>query len=151
MTPTDTQIQLRLERRFDASPEHVFDAWTNPEVLQQWWAAGPNWDTPLAEVDLRPGGRYRLTMHDPDSGAQHTVGGEYTVVERPARLAYTWQWEAMAGDLGDISQVEVEFRPDGDGTQVVLIHSGLTSDDSRDRHEHGWNACLDNLAGRVFA
>ncbi len=52
MTPTDTQIQLRLERRFDASPEHVFDAWTNPEVLQQWWAAGPNWDTPLAEVDL---------------------------------------------------------------------------------------------------
>ena len=53
-----------MERRFDAAPEAVFDAWTNPEVLRRWWAAAPDWETPAAEVDLRPGGRYRLTMRD---------------------------------------------------------------------------------------
>jgi len=39
-----------MERRFSAPPDAVFDAWTNPDVLQRWWAAGPGWATPLAEV-----------------------------------------------------------------------------------------------------
>jgi len=53
-TATTEQGALRMERRFDASPEAVFDAWTNPEVLRRWWAAGPGWETPNAEVDLPP-------------------------------------------------------------------------------------------------
>jgi uncharacterized protein YndB with AHSA1/START domain len=80
---TATTTALQLERRFDASPEAVFDAWTNPDVLRRWWAAGPDWETPVAEVDLRAGGRYRLTMRDPAAGAEHTVGGEYIEVRRP--------------------------------------------------------------------
>jgi uncharacterized protein YndB with AHSA1/START domain len=148
-----TQTELRLERRFQAPPEAVFDAWTNPEVLRRWWAAGPGWETPAADVDLRPGGRYRLTMRDPAAQAEHTVTGEYVEVRRPDRLTYTWAWEPEPDgpDMGPPSRVTVDFVPDGGGTRVELTHSELASDESRAQHEHGWNAVLDNLAKLALA
>jgi uncharacterized protein YndB with AHSA1/START domain len=151
MTDTTTATDLRLERTFDADREAVFDAWTNPEVLRRWWAAGPDWDTPLAEVDLREGGAYRLTMRDPESGMQPTVGGEFKEVRRPERLVYTWTWEDMPGATGAGSVVTVDFEESGGRTTVTLVHSGLESDESRAQHEHGWIACIDNLERRVFS
>lgn len=153
MNETATQTELRMERRYDAAPEAIFDAWTNPEVLRRWWAAAPDWETPSAEVDLRAGGRYRLTMRDPSVGAEHTVGGEYVEVRRPDRLTYTWAWEPEPGgpDMGPPSRVTVDFVADGTGTRVELTHSGLATAQSRAQHEHGWNACFDNLGRRVFA
>ena len=148
MPATENQTDLRLTYRFDAPRERVFDAWTNPEVLRRWWAAGPDWETPHAEVDLRPGGRYRLSMRNPETGDVHTVAGEYTEITPPERLAYTWQWEGMPG--AEESSVLVEFADTGDGTEVVLVHSGLASDESRASHEHGWKACLANLESRVL-
>jgi len=56
-----------------------------------------------------------------------------------------------AAPPGEPSRVTVEFVADGDGTRVELTHTGLASDESRARHEHGWNACFDNLAQRVLA
>ena len=152
MTGDGTGVVLRLSRRFSAPRERVFDAWTNEEVLRQWWAAQQHWETAAAEVDLRPGGRYRLSMRDPESGDVHTVGGEYKEVSRPERLAYTWTWEtnsdAMRGS--DDTLVVVEFVDDGDGTEVVLTHSGFADEQIRDMHAHGWNGCLDNLERRVL-
>jgi uncharacterized protein YndB with AHSA1/START domain len=145
--------ELHMERTFDAPPDAVFDAWTNPEVLRRWWAAAPGWSTALAEVDLRPGGRYRLAMRDSDSGDVHTVGGEYVEVEPPARLVYTWTWEGDPVEMkgSENSVVTVHFRAEGAGTRVVLDHTRLADDEIVAKHEHGWNACLDNLAARVFS
>jgi uncharacterized protein YndB with AHSA1/START domain len=141
------QVALRVSRRFAASPQQVFDAWTNPEVLRRWWAAGPQFETTFVEVDPRPGGRYRLTMRDGESGEEHTVAGEYTEVTPPERLAYTWTWEsnpdAMAGSAGTV--VVVQFRPEGDGTEVVVEHSGFATPEIRDLHVQGWEGCLDSL------
>jgi uncharacterized protein YndB with AHSA1/START domain len=149
MPATENQTDLQLSHRFDAPRERVFDAWTNPEVLRRWWAAAPDWDTPEADVDLRPGGRYRLSMRNPETGDVHTVGGEYTEVSPPERLAYTWAWETH-GDHEE-SHVLVEFVADGDATEVRLTHSGLTSDESRNNHEHGWRGCFANLETRVIS
>jgi uncharacterized protein YndB with AHSA1/START domain len=151
MTDTTTATELRLERTFDASAEAVFDAWTNPEVLRRWWAAGPDWETPRAEVDLREGGSYRLTMHDPESGMTPTVGGEFTEIRRPERLVYTWTWEDMPDSASEDSVVTVDFEEHDGRTTVRLHHAGLGTDQSRASHEHGWNACLDNLERRVLA
>ncbi len=139
---------LRLERTFEAPPEDVFDAWTNPEVLRRWWAAGREWRTPTAEVDLRVGGSYRLSMEDPATGALHTIGGEYREVRRPERLVYSWCWEQGGGRSAHASTVTVEFLSEGERTTVVLVHTGLDSSASRDRHRHGWEACLENLYAR---
>jgi uncharacterized protein YndB with AHSA1/START domain len=141
------ETSLRVERSFDASPEAVFDAWTNPEVLRRWWVVQPEETTPIADVDLRVGGRYRLSMEHPD-GTRHTVGGEYLEIDRPTRLVYSWQWELDSGEPGHVSTVAVEFRERGERTNVVLEHSGLPDADSRDRHAHGWVACLEFLRMR---
>jgi uncharacterized protein YndB with AHSA1/START domain len=141
---------LRLERTFAATPEEVFDAWTNPVVLERWWAAGPTWTSPGCEVDLRVGGRYTLRMLD-DDGELHVVAGEYREVSRPRRLVFTWCWQGAGGPHpGHVSLVAVDFHDDGDGTKVVLEHSGLPSQGSREQHGEGWKACLDNLARRLF-
>jgi uncharacterized protein YndB with AHSA1/START domain len=144
---------LRLERTFEAPPEAVYDAWTNPEVLRRWWAAAPDWSTPHVEADVRVGGRYRLSMQDPEASEPHTVAGEYTEVRRPERLAYTWTWEgdpeSQRGSAGSL--VTVDFHDEGGGTRVVVTHTGFAGEHVRAQHEHGWNACLDNLARRVLA
>jgi uncharacterized protein YndB with AHSA1/START domain len=142
---------LRLHHTFAASPEEVFDAWTNPGVLQRWWAAQPTWDSPGCDVDLRVGGRYVLRMRDDQTGEVHVVGGEYREVDRPRRLVYTWAWIGPPGPSpGHVSVVTVEFRPDGDGTTVELEHSDLPSQEEADRHAMGWHGTFDNLARRVF-
>ncbi len=89
MTEIGQETALQLEHRYAAPRDQVFDAWTNPEVLKRWWAAAPTWGTPLAEVDAREGGRYRLSMRT-DEGELHTVSGEYKEISPPERLSYTW-------------------------------------------------------------
>ena len=145
-----SETSLRIERTYDASPKEVFDAWTNPEVLRRWWVVDLAERTPIADVDLRVGGRYRLSMEHPD-GTRHTVGGEYREVVRPTRLVYTWQWEQDDGQPGHVSTVTVEFQADGERTNLVLEHTDLPSAESRDQHANGWNACLEILQARVFA
>lgn len=144
--------ELRLERTFGASRARVFEAWTHPEVLRRWWGAGPTWTSPSIDVDLRPGGRYRLAMEDPDAGAVYVVGGEYLEVSPPERLVYTWQWETPGSPSGDLTTtVTVEFHEaSGDRTTVVLTHTGFADADQRDRHSEGWQACIDNLDARVL-
>ncbi len=138
---------LKLSRLFDAPRERVFDAWTNPDVLREWWAAQPGWKGSGAEVELRPGGRYRLSMRDPSSNVEHTVAGEYREINRPERLAFTWSWEGNDPQMSGSEEtlVTVEFREDGDGTEVVLTHSGFANDAIRGMHEQGWNGTFDSL------
>ena len=63
---TVSETILQISRTFNAPRELVFQAWTQPESLSRWWAAGPRFTTPIAEVDLRVGGKYRLGMLAPD-------------------------------------------------------------------------------------
>ena len=140
---------LRLERTFNACAQDVFDAWTNPEVLRRWWSIGPEWTT-HPEIDLRPGGRYRLTMQRED-GETHTVQGEYREVLAPERLVYTWAWANDDGASGYESTVTVHFRGEGATTTVVIEHAGLPDEGSRERHGAGWGACLDMLQSSVVA
>ncbi len=60
---------LRIERTFDAPATDVFEAWTSTEVLRRWLHVGPDWETPVAEADLRVGGAVRIVMRDPQTGA----------------------------------------------------------------------------------
>jgi len=101
VTEVRQELVLELSHRYSAPRADVFDAWTNPQVLKRWWAAAPTWETPLAEIDAREGGSYRLSMRT-DAGELHTVSGEFTEVRPLERLAYTWSWEqgpdaAMSG------------------------------------------------------
>jgi uncharacterized protein YndB with AHSA1/START domain len=137
---------LEVRRVLAATPQRVFDAWTRPEELKRW--AGPGaFSTPVAEVDLRVGGRYRIHMRGPD-GAEHRVTGSYVEVDPPRRLVYTWSWETDT-EVRD-TLVTVEFHERGGSTEVVLRHEGFPSSERRDRHESGWTQCLEQLAAVVM-
>jgi uncharacterized protein YndB with AHSA1/START domain len=134
---------LRMERVFAAPITATFDAWTTVEVLRIWWPAGPGWDTPVAELDARVGGRLRLVMRDPN-GMEFGGEGRYLAIERPHRLAFTWRWDTAA--LGTHDQlIEVTFTDNRDGsTTVRLTNSGLTAAEEP-LHREGWDASFDNL------
>lgn len=145
-----TEFRLQVRRTFDSPREDVFEAWTSPEVLRRWMAAGRDWTTPAAEVDLRPGGRIRVSMAETGGEPEHTFEGTYIEVSPPQRLVFTIDWQGEEAD-GVISTVTVEFQEEGERTTVVLTHTGLPSEESRDAHEDGWDKCLANLEARVLA
>jgi uncharacterized protein YndB with AHSA1/START domain len=139
---------VRLERTIAAQRETVFDAWLTADVLKRWWPAGSDWETPIAEVDARVGGKLRLVMRSPD-GEEFGGTGEFIEIERPERLAYSWTWDGHGAHEGT-NLIEVEFRDAGDGiTLVVLTNRGLPDEEAKRAHREGWLASLENLE-RVF-
>src|SRR2546423_15173898 len=86
------QATLTLRRSFASPREKVFRAWTEPEHLRSWWGP-PGYETIEADVDLRPGGAYRLAMRKAPDGAPFFLTGTYREVLPPERLAYTWTGE----------------------------------------------------------
>jgi uncharacterized protein YndB with AHSA1/START domain len=150
---TDTSVVdervLRMERLIAAPPERVFDLWTEPDLLVQWW--GPEgFDVPASTLDVRPGGHWRTTMRAPD-GALHTVSGIYRVIEPPRRLVVTWGWDDDKGVRGHETEVTVTFEAAPGGTKLVLRQQTFANSDQRNRHSHGWSSsfdCLERFAGQ---
>ena len=133
---------LRIERTFQAPAERVFDAWTSEEVMRRWFYGEPDWETPVAEVDLRIGGAVRVVMRDPVTGKEAGGGGSYTEIDRPTRLAFTWAWD---DDEERETLIEIEFEEVEGATTVRFTHSNLRDVQSAREHEGGWTTCFDNL------
>jgi uncharacterized protein YndB with AHSA1/START domain len=137
MSPT-----LRMERTFQAPAEAVFDAWTSEEVMRRWFHASHDWETPVAEVDLRIGGAVRVVMRNPHQDEEYGGGGFYTEIDRPNRLAFTWIW-----DGSDTRQlIEIDFEEADGVTTVRFAHIDLWDEEAVRDHEDGWGKAFDNLA-----
>jgi uncharacterized protein YndB with AHSA1/START domain len=140
MTEESTRV-VRIERTFEAPAEEVFDAWTSEEVLRRWFHAGPDWETPSAEVDLRVGGTVRIVMRSPD-GTEVEAWGEYTLIERPHKLAFTWTFD---DDPSNQQLIELELTEQDGVTTVMFVNSEISPEERRDRQEYGWGLCFDEL------
>jgi uncharacterized protein YndB with AHSA1/START domain len=135
---------IRIERMFRAPVEAVFAAWTSAEMLRRWYPPGADWDTPVAEIDLRVGGKLRLVMRDP-AGDEFGGGGEYREIDPPRRLAFTWAWD-RSDARAETQLIEVEFTDNQDGTTtVVMVNRGLRDEQSKGSHREGWEGSFDNL------
>ena len=89
---TPNELEIRVERVFDAPRAHVFSVWTDPELIPEWWGDG----TVVEEMDLRPGGSYRFRT------AHGVVEGEFREVDPPARLVQTFQNHLQTLEFEDI-------------------------------------------------
>jgi uncharacterized protein YndB with AHSA1/START domain len=138
---TEPAHVVRIERTFQASAEEVFDAWTSAEVMRRWLHPGPDWGTPAAEVDLRIGGQVRVVMRRPD-GTEIESRGEYTLIDRPRRLAMTW---TFGDDPANEQLIELSFSESGGSTRVLLVNSRISTERRRESQDWGWRACLDQL------
>ena len=139
-------FSLQLNRMINAPRSAVFKAWTETDALTQWYAPTDEFKTVVTELDVRPGGCYRVEMHDPD-GSVHTVFGEYIEVTVPKRLVFTWAWENS--DDGAQMLVTVDLSEKDGGTALSLLHEKLPSENARDLHNEGWTGCLDRLGRAV--
>jgi uncharacterized protein YndB with AHSA1/START domain len=135
-----TEDRVEIVRTIEAPREEVFRAWTDPEELRRWWGPG-EFRCPEAEVDLRPGGAYRLVMQ-PTAGDPMVLAGTYREVEPPARLVYTWRWETGPAADGSESLVSVEFRDRGGQTELVLTHSDFPASHGPAPYQMGWEGGL---------
>jgi len=132
---------VRIERTFAASAEDVFDAWTSPEVMRRWFHCAPDWETPVAEVDLRVGGKVRVAMRRPD-GTEVEARGEYTLIDRPTRLEMIWTFD---DEPSNEQLIELSFSESEGSTTVLLVNSAISTGERREAQDWGWRGCLDEL------
>ena len=136
--PSEQPQQLQTSIEIKASPEKVFDAWTDPVQLLAWWGDDSMYHSTRWECDVRKGGAW-FCEGLMASGAAYTVSGEYLAVERPNKLEFTWapNWDAPL-----VTTVTVEFLAIPTGTLLKLNHTGFITVQSRDGHAKGWDRVL---------
>ena len=148
----NTERELVLTRIIDALPEKVYRAWTEPDLLKQWFAPLP-WTTPFAETDVRPGGSSLIVMRGPD-GSEFPNRGVYLEVVKNERLvftdAYTKAWEPSEKPF--MTGILTFENEDGKTKYTARVRHWTVAD--REQHEkmgfhEGWARCTDQLAALV--
>jgi uncharacterized protein YndB with AHSA1/START domain len=152
IAPHDPDLDLVLERVVDLDPALVWQAWTQPEHLTQWFTPAP-WTTPEAEIDLRPGGIFRTVMAGPD-GERFDGAGCFLEIEQGRRLV----WTSSLGPgyrPNDFSEggfpftAEITIEPVDGGTRytarVVHATAAHCAEHAGMRFHDGWGAALDQL------
>ncbi len=133
---------LVMKRTFPASCERVFAMWTSAEQMMKWFCPGKDMTVPVAEVDAREGGSYRIVMQNKD-GETYSPSGIYEKVVQNETLIFSWKW----ADSETITRVTLDFRAVGAAeTELTLTHEGFPESDMRDRHNEGWEGCLSRLS-----
>lgn len=147
MAPSTTAHEVvRIVRTFAAPRDKVFEAWTNPALMANWFARDPAFGpTRIIEADVRTGGRYRVEV---EAGERYVGWGVYQDVTPPTKLVFTWNWEHH-GFSDAVVTVDFADAPDG-GTVVTLRHELLPTAIDRDAHRKGWHGCFEML-DRVVA
>jgi uncharacterized protein YndB with AHSA1/START domain len=137
---------LRLTRRFDASPERLFDAWTDQAQFAEWF--GPKGVTTVyCDLDPRTGGAWRLLGRN--SERTFAVSGRYLEVKRPERLVFTFAWHDK-GDHAELREdettVTLDFRPLAGGkTEMTMVQTRFPDTTAAANHNRGWTGSFDKL------
>lgn len=146
MSDLSEVLRVVEEVEIEGTAERVFRALTDPDEIPVWWNDDERYQTITAEIDLRPGGRYRFSGDSARLGT-FEVTGTYRIVEPPRRLVYTWSpdWEDGARN----STVEITLAPTQRGTRVRVVHTGFLTPEARDAHAGGWPTVLRHLASHA--
>ena len=145
---------LRMTRTFDATPDRVFAAWTDPQAFGSWF--GPvGMKTVLCEVDPRVGGVWRLMGEGKNVPGRQTadfvrptVSGKYLEIEPPTRLVFTFAWhekDDFASPRGQETIVTLQFKPAGQGTEMAFTQAVFKDQLALAAHNRGWTESFDKL------
>jgi uncharacterized protein YndB with AHSA1/START domain len=134
-TPSDREIHI--ERVFDAPRDLIWRAFTEPELLAQWWGRGNK--LTIERMEVERGGHWRFVEHS-DEG-EHGFEGRYREVTPPERIVWTFEWDGMPGYVAIDT---VEFEDLGDGRTKVITESLFHTTEERDSMlEYGMQKGLD--------
>jgi uncharacterized protein YndB with AHSA1/START domain len=144
-------LMLEMTRVIRASRARVYEAWTRPEVLKEWFGS-KHMVVPEARVDVRDGGEYLIECFgEPCDAKPEEVGknklsvlrGHYRKVVPNELLQFTWSQDR---DPSEVSLVTISLRDVEGGTEIKLRHEQFATEASRDSHQHGWSDLLPQLA-----
>ena len=142
--PTAQDQQVLITRVFDAPLDLVFQAWTDPDQVAQWY--GPDgFDTPRESVtiELRVGGRYELEMVKRASGARFPVRYEVIELDPPRLLVLRSEPMPQVG-MHEPTVTRIELHDHGEKTRMSLS-DGPYPEPGRSHAEAGWNAAFVKL------
>lgn len=156
---TNTQDAVVIERTFEAPVDLVWRMWTEPQHFQKWY--GPHgFSVPVADMDLRVGGKRLICMASPDGSMKMWTVGEYTEIVPPERLVYT---ESPADENGNVvspaamgmpdgypatTRVIVQLTDIGGRTKMVMTHAGVPAESGAGG---GWQQAFDKLVDHLQA
>lgn len=141
--------ELSITRLIDAPPEAVYRAWTEPELVERWFAPRPL-TTRVIQYDARPGGAFDVVMESPD-GRQFPSSGVFLEVSPGRRLVFTDAYAAgwVPSERPFMTAV-ISFEPEGGKTRYVATARHWTAEDVKAHEEmgfqQGWSLCADQLA-----
>ncbi|UCC52661.1 MAG: SRPBCC domain-containing protein [Anaerolineaceae bacterium] len=154
---TITEDAVVIERTFDAPADLIWQMWTDPEHFKKWY--GPKGFTvPVADMELRVGGKRLVCMASPDGRMKMWTTGEYTAIVPNERIVYT---ESPADENGDVVSPSAMGMPEGtpvtteitvlleelEGrTKMVMTHAGVPADSGAGG---GWEQAFDKLADHM--
>lgn len=132
---TQDSLMLTVQCTIELPVEKVWAYWTQPGHIVNWNNASPDWFTPRAENDLRPGGDFSYRMEARDGSMGFDFGGTYDEVREHEFISYT---------LGDGRRVEVAFRSADGGVEVLeqFMPEGMNP---HERQQAGWQAIMNNF------
>ncbi|MDB5506938.1 MAG: hypothetical protein JWR75_1576 [Devosia sp.] len=137
MTSTE---RFTISRTIKAPPASVFAAWTDPELLRQWY--GPDAGPVLsANIDACPGGSFDISVQL-ENGTVFRTTGDYLEVSPPHRLVFTLTWD---GKPQETSKVSIVISPDGDGSVMEFSQEQLPSKAGLTGQHEGWNDAFEKL------
>lgn len=143
-------MELEFVRTYDAPRRVVWDAWTDPDQLAQWWGPrGISTPRESIELDLRPGGRLAFEMVDDATGARYPNSGTIIELDPPERLVWADDGSADGSARGTatVTFAEVDART----TTVTVRLVADFSETVRAGAQHGWNTQLDKLVEHLAA
>ena len=117
--PNDRDVVV--VRAFNAPRAVVFDAWTQPALVQRWMLGPPGWTMPVSQMDVRPGGKFNWRWRSEKDGAEFGFSGEFREVVRPSRIVHVERFSAgdVGGEMGD-ALVTSELAEKGGVTTVTM-------------------------------
>jgi len=136
---------VNFTRHYQASPEKVWRAWTDPQALARWFGPDPESVVSVASLDVRVGGRYHIRFGVP-GGEVHDVSGVYQEVLPSGKLVFSWAWKSSPER---VSQVSVMLRPRDGGTELTFVHEKFYDQAACDSHNQGWTGAFARL-GLLF-
>jgi len=132
---SSNKTKITVEALIDAPVEKVWQLWTLPEHVTKWNSASPDWHTPKAENDLRPGGKFSSRMEAKDGSMGFDFEGTYHEVIINDLITY---------EMSDGRQVTVTFASIGNQTHVKEIFDPETENPA-ELQKAGWQSILDNF------
>lgn len=154
--PFDPQTDLRIERVIDVPVELVWRAWTEPELIKQWFCPRP-WGVSSCTIDLRPGGAFNTVMRSPEG---QDFPNEGSILEVVPQRRLVWTDALTAGfrpankgyaskGMGFSLTGVIELQPEGQGTRYTATALHANAEGAKQHAElgfmEGWNTALDQL------